>query len=104
MSPDPYLQFPIPLPVDYTVILSKLAKNPIPGGKDFRDFDQTGNIGNYFNRWNWIQGDANEGMYQIWVGSSSAHGFTPGMRLEKVKIPLSERARVPYATFPGSVP
>ena len=99
------VSFPIPLPVDfYTFFMSQLTKNPIPGGKAFVEFAPTGNIANFDDRWNWIQGDANEGMYYIWIGSSSTHEFTPTMRLEKVKMSLSERARYPYAWFPSYVP
>jgi hypothetical protein len=88
-------QFTLPLPFDYAQLMSIMTKNPIPGGKSFNEFIPNGNIAEFFDRWEWIGSDTDEGMYRIWVGSSSRHPFPPQQRLQEVKKPLELRA-APY--------
>lgn len=85
-------QFSIPLPINYPQLMSAMTRNPIPGGIKFSQFNSNGNIANFDNRWPWIGSDTDEGLYRIWVGSSSTHPLSPQQRLDNVKIPLLQRA------------
>jgi len=46
-------------------------KNPMPGGKSFRDVVPGGRIDHFQDRWAW-SGDVNDGMFLIWAGSNPA--------------------------------
>jgi hypothetical protein len=68
-----------------TIVMSILAKNPVPSGPDFTTLEPDGNIANYPDRWDWITHSGN-GMWPLWIG-------TPlDTQLEWVEVPLTTYA------------